>query len=105
MVKLSLTGYLTGFDKFGKLLFAKETDTKGEKDMKKLWKLQKKIGGRCPINDKGFVVSLPKNIPPKMIHEFIGCHIKIKVKVNEYSFVGKDGNQIEGYNLLLIEIL
>lgn len=105
MVKLSLTGYLTGFDKFGKLLFAKETDAQGEKDMKKLWKLQEKIGGRCPINDKGFVVSLTKKITPKMIHEFIGCHIKIRVKVNKYSFVGKDGTQIEGYNLQLLEIL
>lgn len=104
MVSLSLTGLLTGFDNYGKLLFAKETNKRGEKDMKKLWDLNEKIEGRCPINDKGYVVLLGK-IKPKVMHEFIGCHIKIKVKVNKYDFATKNGDRMQGFNLKLIEVI
>lgn len=108
-MQLKLIGYFSGFDKYGRMIFVKETTSEGRKSMKKLWTLQKEIDGRSPITPRGFSVvisrSMKKNISyMNDINECIGCHCVIKPYVKEYDFVNKEGVQMKGFTLELTRL-
>jgi hypothetical protein len=107
-MKLALVGLLSGKDKWGRLTFVKEDTEKGKKSMKKLWKLQETYEGRSSISSKGFTVNLNKYGKNKIqlsdITEFIGCHCSIKVTVKPYEFTNKEGEEMKGFTLLLVDL-
>ena len=107
-MELALVGLLAGTDKWGRLNFVREDNPKGMKSIKKLWNLQKKIEGRSPITPKGFTVNLNKygknKIEKSQIEDFIGCHCSIRVTAKEYNFTNKEGKEMKGFSLTLVEL-
>lgn len=107
-MKLSLVGLLSGKDKWGRLIFVKEDNAKGKKTMKKLWTLQEKYEGRSPITIKGFTVNLNKYGKNKIqladVIDYFGCHCSIKVTAKPYEFVNKEGEEMKGFTLLLVDL-
>ena len=105
-MKLKLVGFLSGFDKFGRLVFVKEPTSEGKKSMDKIWTIQKRIDGRSPITPRGFSVVLAKNLKLSTsqmadINACLGCHCEIKASVREYNFVNKEGVEMIGFTLEL----
>lgn len=103
---LKLIGLFSGFDKYGRMIFVKETTSDGKKSMKKIWTVQEKLGGRSPITPRGFSVVLAHTLKKNTsamneINECIGCHCTIRAHVKEYDFVNKEGVEMKGFTLEL----
>jgi hypothetical protein len=105
-MKLRLIGLFSGFDKYGRMVFIKEPTSDGKKSMKKIWKIQEKLGGRSPITPRGFSVVIAKKLkskPSQMadINECVGCHCTVRANVKEYNFVNQEGIEMIGFTLEL----
>ena len=98
---LRLEGILSYIDKYGHLKFVFIDDLYPNDDTRK--KLANNCSyGKVPYDNEGFTVNIPKNGD---VSKFIGLHVIIGVKIQQYAFKppGK-GEKITGILLILDSI-
>lgn len=103
MTELHLHGFFSYVDKYGKLRFLWNDDTKKNN----IDKLARVCKGNLPYTDKGFTVTLPQDLPLPTFA--CGSPCEVYVKTRQYKFTSKMeknyGDIVSGTKLILTNVV